>query len=90
MYKDLMIFYNYRMSSLLYILDNTKHLEKYKCKNEDLLKYRGTHYCIDDSVNTIDTWVVPHNENGISPNIPIYSGDTPFGVNKKRYEVRGY
>lgn len=55
-----------------------------------LLKFGGTHYCIDDSVNTIDTWAVPHNENGISPNIPIYSGDVPYGVNKKRYEVRGF
>ena len=34
------------MSSLLYILDNTKHLEKYKCK-EDILKFGGAHYCID-------------------------------------------
>jgi hypothetical protein len=90
MYKDLMNFYNFRMSSLLYILDNTKHLEKYNCKKEDVLNFGGTHYCIDDSVNTIDSWAVPHNESGISPNIPIYSGDVPFGVNKKRYEVRGY
>jgi len=90
MYKDLINYYNFRTSSLLYILDNTKQLEKYKCKKEDVLKYGGTHYCIDDSVNTIDTWAVPHNENGISPNIPIYSGDVPFGVNKKRYDVRGY
>ena len=57
-----MNFYNFRMSSLLYILDNTKHLEKYKCKKEDVLKFGGTHYCIDDSVNTIDSWAVPHNE----------------------------
>ncbi len=90
MYKDLMNYYNFRMSSLLYILDNTMHQEKYKCKKEDVLKFGGPHYCIDDSVNTIDTWAVPHNENGISPNIPIYSGDVPYGVNKKRYEVRGF
>jgi len=91
MYKDLMKFYNFRMLSLLYILDNTKYLEKYKCKKEDILKIGGgTHYSINDNVNTIDTWALPNNINGISPNIPIYSGDTPFGVNKKRYDVRGY
>lgn len=38
MYKDLMNYYNFRMSSLLYILDNTKHQEKYKCKKEDVTK----------------------------------------------------
>lgn len=85
-----MKYYNLRMSSLLYIQDNTNNLENYKCKNKDVLKYGGTYYCVSNDVNTIDTWAIPHNENGISPNIPIYSGDTPFGVNEKRYEVRGY
>ena len=84
MYKELYSYYNMRFSSLLYIFDSDK-----KCKKE-VLKYGGTQYCISNDVDTIDTWSVPHNENGISPNIPINSSDTPYGINQQRLEVRGY
>jgi len=91
MYKELNSYYKYRMYSLLYILDNAKHFDfKDKCKKEEVLKFGGTHYCVSNDVNTIDTWAVPHNENGISPNTPIFSGDVPFGLNKERYDIRSY
>jgi len=84
MYKDLESLYKMRFSSLLYILNSDN-----KCKKE-VLKYGGTQYCINDDINTIDTWSVQHNENGISPNIPINSSDTPYGINQQRLEIRGY
>jgi hypothetical protein len=64
MYKELNRYYNYRMSSLLYILDNTKHLEVEKCRKEDVLKFGGTHYCLDDEKGIVDKWCV--NEDDIS------------------------
>jgi hypothetical protein len=57
MYKELNRYYNYRMSSLLYILD-TKHLEVEKCRKEDVLKFGGTHYCLDDEKGLVDKWCV--------------------------------
>ena len=56
MYKELNRYYNYRMSSLLYILDNTKHLEVEKCRNVDVLKIGGTHYCVDAEKGIVDKW----------------------------------
>lgn len=89
MFKNLKEYYSFRTTSLLYILDNTKHMNIHKCKKMDSFKFDGKQYCINDFVNTIDTWAIPHNEMGISPNIPIYSGDVPSGFNKKLYEIRG-
>lgn len=90
MYKELAKYYNYRMSSLLYILDNTKTYDADKKCKSTVLKFGGTHYCITNDVNTIDSWAVEHNTDGLSANTPIFSGDVPFGVNKERYDVRGY
>lgn len=90
MYKELAKYYNYRMSSLLYILDNTKTTDVDKKCKDKVLKFGGTHYCITNDVNTIDSWAVEHSVNGLSANTPIFSGDVPFGVNKERYDVRGY
>ena len=56
MYKELNHYYNYRMSSLLYILDSTKHIEVEKCRNVDVLKIGGTHYCLDDEKGIVDKW----------------------------------
>ena len=56
MYKELNHYYNYRMSSLLYILDSTKHIEVEKCRNVDVLKIGGTHYCVDDEKGIVDKW----------------------------------
>jgi len=56
MYKELNHYYNYRMSSLLYILDSTKHIEVEKCRKEDVLKIGGTHYCLDDEKGIVDKW----------------------------------
>ena len=56
MYKELNLYYNYRMSSLLYILDSTKHIEVEKCRNVDVLKIGGTHYCVDDEKGIVDKW----------------------------------
>jgi len=56
MYKELNHYYNYRTSSLLYILDSTKHIEVEKCRNVDVLKIGGTHYCLDDEKGIVDKW----------------------------------
>lgn len=90
MYKELAKYYNYRMSSLLYILDNNKTTDADKKCKDKVLKFGGTHYCITNDVNTIDSWAVERSVNGLSANTPIFSGDVPFGVNKERYDVRGY
>jgi hypothetical protein len=55
MYKELAKYYNYRMSSLLYILDNNKTTDADKKCKDKVLKFGGTHYCITNDVNTIDS-----------------------------------
>lgn len=62
MYKELNHYYNYRMSSLLYILDSTKHIEVEKCRNVDVLKIGGTHYCLDDEKGIVDKWCVSEDD----------------------------
>ena len=62
MYKELNRYYNYRMSSLLYILDSTKHIEVEKCRNVDVLKFGGTHYCLDDEKGIVDKWCVSEDD----------------------------
>ena len=62
MYKELNLYYNYRMSSLLYILDSTKHIEVEKCRNVDVLKIGGTHYCLDDEKGIVDKWCVSEDD----------------------------
>lgn len=64
MFKELNRYYNYHVSSLLYILDNTKHLEVEKCRKENVLKFGGTHYCLDDEKGVVDKWCV--NDDDIS------------------------
>ena len=90
MYKELSAYYDYRMTSLLYILDNTKKYESDKKCKDKVLKFGGTHYCVTNDVNTIDSWAVEQNVKGLSANTPIFSGDVPFGLNKERYDIRGY
>ena len=41
-------------------------------------------------VNTINTWAEPRNANGITPNTPIDSNDSPPGNNQQRMKYRGY
>tara|TARA_B110000459_G_scaffold159594_1_gene175144 strand:+ start:167 stop:331 length:165 start_codon:yes stop_codon:yes gene_type:complete len=50
------------MSSLLYILDSTKHIEVEKCRNVDVLKIGGTHYCLDDEKGIVDKWCLSEDD----------------------------
>ena len=47
-------------------------------------RFNNTTY--DENIN----YRSKHNENVISPNIPINSSDTPYGINQQRLEIRGY
>ena len=69
----------------LYILNNNK-----KCNdNYYLLKYGGTHYCIKNDSNTIDTIADKTSEKGLFSNIPTNAND-PIYINIKRLKEKGY